>query len=191
MWVTLDNGLHTVVRWIERPYIDDNSGIIKIKLDELMRPYLLGLKDRFTAYNIYYTLAMRSKYALRIYEILKSYENLGEWTFDIEELKKTLCIEKYSMYKDFRVKVIDVALKEINELTDISVTYQVEKKGKKIDRIILKMKSKKDIKDIIETYKKIEQKLSPKQMDNIFVSQDGKEPIIDAITKNLDKREIK
>jgi plasmid replication initiation protein len=191
IWVTLDNGYETIVRWIERPYINRKSGIIKIKLDELMRPYLLQLKEKFTSYSLYYTLAMKSKYSIRVYEILKSYENLSEYTFEIDALKKMLSAEKYEMYKDFRVKVLDIAVKEINDFSDISVTYTVIKKGKKADKIKFKIKAKKDIKERVETFKKIEQNINPRKIKiseqpNIFISYDDNEPIIDTIINNTD-----
>jgi len=164
IWVTLDNGKETIVRWIERPYIDRRSGTIEIKLDELMRPYLLELKEHFTTYSLYYTLAMKSKYSIRIYELLKSYENLSEYTFGIDELKKQLSAEKYETYKDFRVNVLDTASKEINDFSDITVTYTVEKKGQKIDKINFRIKPKKDIKERVETFKKIEKRITPKEI---------------------------
>jgi plasmid replication initiation protein len=191
IWITLENGLETVIRWIERPYIDRKSGIVKIKLDELMRPYLLQLKKHFTAYRLYYTLAMKSKYTIRLYEILKSYESLSEYTFELDTLKKMLYAEKYEMYKDFRVKVLDIAIKEINDFGDISVIYTITKKGKKVDKIKFKIKQKKDIKERIETFKKIEQNINPKKRKmseppNIFVSYDDNEPIIDTVMNNTD-----
>jgi plasmid replication initiation protein len=184
VWVTLDNGLETIVRWVERPYIDKRSGTIKIKIDELMRPFLLELKAHFTSYSIYYTLAMRSKYSIRIYEMLKSYENLGEYTIELDILKKKLFAEKYPVYKDFRVKVLDVAMREINDFTDISVTFITIKNGKKVDKIKFKITPKKDLKERVETFKKIEQKISLKQMSevpNIFISYDDEPAIIDRL----------
>jgi plasmid replication initiation protein len=68
------------------------------------------------------------------------------------------------MYKDFRVNVLDTAIKEINDFGDISVTYTIMKKGKKVDKINFKIKSKKDIKEKVATFKKIEQKINPKQI---------------------------
>ena len=164
IWITLDNGMETLIRWIERPYIDRKSGIIKIKLDELMRPYLLQLKEHFTAYNLYFTLAMKSKYSIRIYELLKSYENLSECTFEIDELKKIIFAENYEMYKDFRVKVIDIAVREINDFSDLSVTYKILKTGRKADKIRFKVKLKRDIMERLETFKKIERRLNPDQL---------------------------
>ena len=160
IWTTLADGRETLLRWIERPYISPKSGIIKIKLDELMRPYLLELKSHFTAYNLYYTLAMKSKYSIRIYELLKSYEYIGEFTLDIEALKKMIGAEKYETYKDFRIKVLEIALREINDYSDISVIYSAEKKGLKYNKIQFEIASKKDTIKRAETFKKIERKLN-------------------------------
>lgn len=160
IWVKLENGYETIIRWIERPYINPKDGIIKIKLDELMRPFLLHLKEQFTAYNLYYTLAMKSKYSIRLYELLKSYENLSEYIVDVAELKKMLLAENYEIYKDFRVNVIDTAIKEINEFSDITVTYETEKKGKKVDKIIFKIQSKNDTTEQLETLEKIKNRIN-------------------------------
>ena len=162
IWITLDNGTETLIRWIERPFIDRKSGTIKIKLDEFMRPYLLQLKECFTSYDLYFTLAMKSKYSIRIYELLKSYEYLSGCTIELEELKKFINAEKYTTYKDFRVNVLDVSLNEINEYGDIDVTYEVEKQGRKVHKIIFKIKLKTDIIERVHTFKKIENRINPK-----------------------------
>jgi len=155
-WITLDNGNETIIRWIERPYIDPINNVIKIKLDELMKPYLLELKNHFTVYNLYFTLAMKSKYSLRIYELLKSYQNMGQCEFEIEQLKKILFAEKYHRYQDFRVKVIELAIKEINEYSDLIVTYKLQKEGRKFNKIYFYMTLKKDTEERIKVFKKIQ-----------------------------------
>jgi plasmid replication initiation protein len=166
IWVTLDSGTETLVRWIERPFIDHKNGTIRIKLDELMRPFLLEIKNHFTAYNIYFTLAMKSKYSIRLYEILKSYEYVHECSFNVDQLKRMLSAEKYELYKDFRVKVLDIALREINELSDISVEYTAEKNGRKYEKIRFRISPKKDTLERVRTYKKVEQKLNKNQQDD-------------------------
>ena len=160
-WVIIkdDKGkeAETLVRWIEKPYIYAKSGIIKIRLDKDMKPYLLKLKERFTMYNLYFTLAMKSKYSLRIYELLKSYQNLNKCEFDIEELKKLLFTEKYKLFTNFKKDVIDTAMREINDYSDISVTYELEKEGRKFHKIkfLITPKYKQDIDESIKTWKNI------------------------------------
>jgi len=175
-WLKLEDESIITARWIDRSQIIENSGIIKIKLDELMRPYLLKLKEHFTAYNLYYTLAMKSKYSIRFYELLKSYENLSEYTVEIEELKKMLFAEKYELFGDLKRNVLDTAVREINDYSDISVAYTVEKEGRKVNKIHFKIKPKKDEKERMETFKKIENILNPNQVQgqlNLFENQKG------------------
>lgn len=155
VWVTLDNGDKTILRWIERPFINENSGIIKIKLDELMKPYLLDIKQKFTVYSLYFTLAMKSKYSIRLYEILKSYEYQKEVSFEIEDLKKMLSAETYELFGHFKDKVLKIAMKEINELSDITVTYELEKDGRKFSKIKFMITLKTDIDERMKTYVKI------------------------------------
>lgn len=169
-WVTIkteDEGeVETLLRWIEKPYIDKKSGTIKIRLDRDMKPFLMELKERFTVYNLYYTLAMKSKYSIRLYEILKSYEFQKSCTFEIEELKKILCAENYRLFGHLKEKVIDISMREINDFGDISVNYEVKKQGRKVHKIRFTIKTKKDIIEQLKTFSKIEKKLNVKSSTN-------------------------
>ena len=144
MWITLDNGTETLLRWIERPYINKGSGIVKLKLDEYLMPYLLQLKEHFTQYSLYHILAMKSQYSVRLYELLKSYQNMNTWTFSIDKLKHLLGAETYHLFADFRRKVLEVAVKEIELYSDISVNYELMKKGRAYESIKFKIVRKKN-----------------------------------------------
>jgi len=152
----------TLLRWIEKPFIYEKSGIIKIRLDKEMKPYLLKLKEKFTVYSLYFILAMKSKYSIRLYEILKSYQTLGQCEFTIENLKEILTAQTYSVFADFRVKVLNIATQEINDYSDILVSYELEKKGRKFHKIkfLITPKYKKDIEESIKTWKNIEKILN-------------------------------
>lgn len=147
MWITLPDGQETLLHWIERPYLDKGKGTIRIKIDEYMRPYLLQLKSKFTEYALIDILALRGKYAIRLYEEFKSYEYLGEWNTTVDELRKKLFATKYTRWADLKRRVIDNSLDEINQLNDIQVTYKLHKTGKRITDItfyIAPIKNKKE-----------------------------------------------
>jgi plasmid replication initiation protein len=162
VWITLDDGRETVVSWIERPYINKKNGTIQIKLDELMKPYLLQLKKRFTSYSLYFTLAMQSKYSIRLYELLKSYQNLGQCEFEIDRLKSILAAEKYELFANLKQKVLNISLREINDYGDILVSYELEKQGRKFHKIKFTIQPKyaMDIDESIRTWKSIEKILN-------------------------------
>lgn len=133
VWITLPDGAETLVRWIEKPYLYRDSGIIKIRLDKDMMPYLIQLKANFTQYELIAILALKSKFSIRLYELFKSYEYLGHYKVSLADLRKIMMLEKeYPKTNDFKRYVIDKALQEINTYTDIEVTYSIVKAGRTI-----------------------------------------------------------
>jgi len=120
MW--LDDGeSETLMRWLSYVKINKNSEKVFIEIDRTIAPFLFELKEKFTKYQLYNILAMKSAFSVRIYELLKSYAYQKNKTFDLEELKRLLEVENvksYVRFPDFRRKVLEKAQEEINELTD-------------------------------------------------------------------------
>jgi plasmid replication initiation protein len=165
IWITLPNGKETTVKWIEKPYIDRNSGTIEIKLDNDMKPYLLKLKEKFTEYELIYTLNFKSKYSIRLYEYLKSihYNKLKEYTtiMSIDEFQKILN-STYADFKDFHTRVLKPAFKEINQYSDINFSYDIIKNGRKATDIRLII-STKEVIERIETASEISKELQSRR----------------------------
>jgi plasmid replication initiation protein len=105
---------------------------------------------------------MKSQYSLRIYEILKSYEYQHKKTFEIEELKKLLSAENYTRFPDFKKKVLDISLREINNLSDINVTYAVIKESRRYTQIEFSINLKKDLNERVLTWVKIDEIIGSK-----------------------------
>jgi plasmid replication initiation protein len=160
MWVKDYTGRETLLRWINKAVIDPNVGVIEVKLDDDLMPYLLQLKNNYTSYALKYILAMDSQYSIRLYEILRSLEYRNcKHTFEVEHLKRLLDAENYARYPDFKRWVLDAAMREINELSDIAVDYLPIKEGRKTAKIEFTVKLKKDIGERLEAWGKIEKKL--------------------------------
>ena len=138
MWMTLEDGSETVVGWLDRVTTNKKSGLAHIRIDDRLIPYLFDLKQQFTQYQLYNILGMKSAFSVRIYELMKSYSFRHTIMFEIEELKRLLMVEdvkSYVNYKDFRVKVLEKAQTEINELTDINIEFEPIKTGRKVTSI--------------------------------------------------------
>jgi len=129
VWVEIEDGVETTLGWINKATINKRSGTVMLKLDEDLKPFLLLLHEQYTMYEIHYTLAMKSKYSIRLYELLKSYAFKKTALLEIDELKRLLDAENHKLNGNFKAKVLDVALREINEYTDISVEYSFQKEG--------------------------------------------------------------
>ena len=161
IWIKNEDGSETTFSWISKVTIRKNSGTVTIRLDSDLKPHLLQLKEKFSQFDLIYTLAMKSQYSIRLYDLLKSYEWKKTQAFDIEQLKTQLDAEKYKNFKDFRVKVIEIALREISSFSDLDVSYELKKTGRKYSHITFKIKLKKGIDAVLETHDNIYSIIDP------------------------------
>lgn len=158
LWVEIGD-TETLLRWIEKPYINKKSGKIQIRLDRDMKPFLLHLKNNFTQYELIWTLHFKSKYTIRLYELVKSihFHELESYEreFRLNNLQKSLDAEKYERFCDFHNRVLKPAVKEINEYSDKNLSYELVKRGRSVVSVRFTISTKPPIermrvKDIIE-----------------------------------------
>lgn len=133
------------VRWIKIPWVtrcEYNSDIgVALKLNDELKPFLLNLKEQYTQYTLDSILVMKSVYAIRLYELLQSkimtriLPKAGTYIeLSVESIKECCgCDSKaYNSFSNFRNRVIDIAVKEINEKTLYTLSYEYVKKGKSV-----------------------------------------------------------
>ena len=141
-WLIDEQGNEVLVGWLSKARINKGSGKITVRLDDDIQKYVIGLFDNYTQYELLSTLPMKSNYSFRIYELLKSYAFTKHHTFDIDELKTMLSATNYVNFKDFRKYVLEVATKEINLYTDIEISWQPIKNGKKVVQVYFNIKQR-------------------------------------------------
>ena len=175
-WVMIDDVTETIMRWINKAWINKGSGKIRIRLDDDMKPYLLDLHKNFTSYELIYTLPMRSQYSIRLYELLRSYEYKGRTiTLELEGLKRILSAENHERYNNFKRKVLDIAIREINHFSDLAVSYEPVKVGRSYAKIKFIMKLKIELDERLRTMARIDEVLNPNQM-SLFEKAYGMKP---------------
>ena len=115
----------------------DIEGQIMFEVSPKMKPYFLNLTKNFTQYYFENIARLKSGFSIRIYELLKQYENIGKITKSLVELRFFLNIDdgKFLKYNDFKKKVILVAQKELKEKTDIYFEFKEIKEVRKIVEI--------------------------------------------------------
>ena len=167
LWINIDEDEETLLRWIEKPYINKKSGVIKIRLDEDMKPFLLQLKQNFTQYELIYTLHFKSKYTIRLYELLKSihFHELETYTrkYSIDELRRILGAETYTEYRDFKRRVLEPSVKEVNDYSDKAVSYEEIKNGRRVTGVQFTLTTK-DVMERLLIRDKIDKELGTDQM---------------------------
>jgi len=168
LWIVQDNGTEVLVRWINKAWVNKKSGTIKLRLDDDMKPYLLQLSAKFTQYELLYALAMPSQYSIRLYEILKSYEWKQLVIFDIDDLKRMLSAENYARFPDFKRYVLDIAMRDINDLSDLTAKFEIIKVGRKFGKIKFYMQIKKDMDERLRTFDRIDKIINAKHPMNLL-----------------------
>lgn len=153
VWIDTPEGKHITFSWFSCVEIDDKTQKITLEISDRMRPYLLELRSNFTTYKLGDVIKFKKRYTSWIYEntklqLGKSRKKAGEWEIEIEEMRMK-CSYQGGNFKDIRRRIIEPAIKEINEYTDILIDYAVKKKGNKVDSVIFHFREK-TADDIIE-----------------------------------------
>jgi hypothetical protein len=131
-----------------------DKSFIHFEVNPSLKPYILRLSKNFTYYFLENIASLNSNFSIRIYELLKQYQDAktGEgWVnITLNDLKQFLGIKsnQYQQYYNFKTRVILTAQKELGIKTDIKFTFVEEKKtGKKVDRLIFQVLPNKKIAD--------------------------------------------
>lgn len=135
-------------RWFSEVEVIKGGGKIRVLLNSNLNKYLLNLQRKFTYYELINILVLKSMYAIRLYELFKSYEFQHSVTFETEELKRLLDATNYKNFYNFKVRCLEVAVNEINKFTDLNISYEFEKKGKKVIAIKFKI-IRKEVSDLL------------------------------------------
>jgi plasmid replication initiation protein len=122
-------------RWISQATYIDGEGAIEViftpaVVNEITRIH--GIEQFFTKYTLEQTAQLKSLYAVRLYELLIQWREARKTQlFELETFREQLGlgVNDYKRMSDFKRRVLESSIKEINEKTDIKVSYTQEKKG--------------------------------------------------------------
>jgi plasmid replication initiation protein len=131
-------------RWISEKACVDGAGHIQILFTPEVIKYITRLEAEFTSYQLEKVGRMTSAYAIRIYELLAQHREIGSRTLNLKWLREALQIapDEYKLTADFVRKVIEVAVKQINAHSDLTVSVKPVKTGRAITDFAFKIRDK-------------------------------------------------
>ena len=135
-------------RWIQQVrYIDDEGAIELVFTLAVVQGIsrIDGVKEFFTQYLLSQTAQLNSVYSARLYELLIQWRSTGKVPIiDLGDFREQLGIgvNEYQRMHHFKARVLEPAIKEINEKTDIKAEYEQHKKGRVISGFSFKFKKK-------------------------------------------------
>lgn len=120
-------------RWISCIDYIPGEGKLALSFSVGIIPYLSQLSREFTKYKLKHVARFESVYSIRLYELLVQWSSAGEREIEVEWLKRQFQVEcKYDRVVDLKKRVIDPAVTEINEHSNLWVTYGQRKSGRTI-----------------------------------------------------------
>lgn len=129
-----------------------DEGLITCRFDKALKPYLLDIQGRIIIGDIRHLLPMKSSYSKRMYLLLKEYKKFGVRKFEVEELMDILKVpQSLKTYSNFNAKVLKRAEEDINNFSDLKISFDTKKIGRKVKSIIFTIeKNSEDLKTFID-----------------------------------------
>lgn len=124
-----DSGRHlTQATWVTTVKYHQKTGTVTIVPNKELQMFFNNPKRNYSTTEFYYLVKFTCQYAERLYELFKSLDFKSIIDFSIEELREKLAVKKkYPNYKDFRARVLDPAIEDINKYTDLNVDYREQR----------------------------------------------------------------
>ena len=124
-------------RWISAIDYQPGEGKVILRFAFDVIPYLSQLSREFTQYKLKYVTQFKSAYSIRLYEMIVQWLSIGNRELEVDWIKSQLQVESnYPRVGDFKKWVVDVAVNEINQHSNIWVNYTQRKAGRTITHFL-------------------------------------------------------
>jgi plasmid replication initiation protein len=125
------------LNWMSHIDYYPGDGKVILQFSKGIIPYLSELSKNFTRYKLQNVTQFKSVYSIRLYELLVQWLSTGKRDIEVEWLKNQLQVEEcYSRIGNFKNRVVDVAVVEINQHSNIWVKYTQRKAGRTITHFL-------------------------------------------------------
>ena len=122
-------------RWVSEVIYVEREAVVKLIFSPAIIPLITRLEEQFTKYDIEQVRELSTGYAVRLYEILIAWRSTGKTPIiEIQEFRKKLGVldTEYKQMNDFKKRVLDPSINQINDKTDIKVKVEQHKTGRTI-----------------------------------------------------------
>ena len=148
-------------RWVSQIGYMNNEATVELVFAPAVVPLITRLEEQFTKYDIEQVSDLSSAYAVRLYELLICWRSIGKTPLiELTEFRKRIGVldTEYKRMAQLKERVINLAVQQINEHTDITVTYEQHKAGREIIGFTFSFTQKKPSQEVTPKPKKSEPK---------------------------------
>lgn len=138
---------HRTCHWvIDIAYMNETEKVA-LRLSPAIISSIDELEEQLSSYDVREVANLTNAHTIRLYELLNTlYRNSGTPRVSIEDLRNKLGIleHEYKRMFDFKRQVLDYSIAQINENTDIKVSYEQHKKVRTISAFTFHIEMKED-----------------------------------------------
>ena len=129
------------IKWFEIFNFESSNGILEVKLNEQLKLYLLNLESNFVLAKLDSILNLNGYYSKRFYLLLAQYKKMQKCKYDLIKLHKILSTPNslQKLYSNFKSRVLDFSMNEINNNTELNVEYEENKIGKSVNSFMFRI----------------------------------------------------
>ncbi|PCC20585.1 replication initiation protein [Halomonas sp. JB37] len=126
-----------LTRWVQEVVYQEDQGTVALRFSQPMVPYLSQLTEQFTRYALTDVARMDSAHAIRLYELLCQWRDAGQREVEIGWLREAFQLgDKYPAIKDFKKRVLEPAINQVNELSPMWVKWSQRKTGRRVSHLL-------------------------------------------------------
>ena len=115
-------------RWVSDIAYIDNSATVEFTFAPAVLPLILHLEKHLTSYELEQVAHLTSGYAVRLYELLIAWRSVGKTPeIKLNEFRQKMGVldGEYQRMELFKRRVIEPAITQINEHTDITAEHLI------------------------------------------------------------------
>lgn len=109
------------------------EGAVTIIWSDRILRYICQLKGRFTKFKLRNIASLQSGHSIRLYELLMRFNSTGIRNIALLDFRSALGLDdKYTEFKILNRDVIKPAVNELNQRTDLIISYETLKSGRSV-----------------------------------------------------------
>jgi len=120
-----DSNVEHSAIWVSESKYFKKEGRVELWFSPSIRRYLSEISANFTRYDFKAITKINSNYAIRLYESITRFNDTGWWEISLHDLRWQLGLEEgmYSQFYNFKHRVLDGAVNELNKSTNLVINY--------------------------------------------------------------------
>lgn len=126
-----------LTRWVQDVDYVPGEGRVSLRFGKTILPFLTGLTEQFTRYQLSDVAKMTSAHAVRLFELLAQYGSVGQREISVEELRDWFQLgDGYQALKDLKRRVLDPAVEQVNQHSPLQVVWAQRKTGRRVSHLL-------------------------------------------------------